>query len=162
LASGFNVPVDLSQFAHAEVEAADIHVSAFLAATDIKFMQHADLIVRLALADGLHVYGQPVPDGYFATEVVVTGPEGLRVGTPRYPSTKPFKVEGLHEEFQVFEGNIEIVVPLIWASREGESLPIDVEVRYQACDERQCFLPATQRLHLEAPIGQSVAVQRQG
>ncbi|MCH6552376.1 MAG: ROK family protein, partial [Planctomycetes bacterium] len=37
--------------------------------------------------------------------------------------------------------------------RAGDVLPLDVEVRYQTCDERQCFIPTTERLRLEAPIG---------
>ena len=116
-------------------------------------MQQLDLYVRIDLDEGLHAYDQPVPEGYLATEVTVTGPEGLRVGEPQYPPTKPFRVEALNEEFQVFEGRVEIVVPLVSAVREGEHVPIDVEVRYQACDDRECFLPQTERLHLEAPLG---------
>ena len=35
---------------------------------------------------------------------------------------------------------------------EGESIPFDVEVRYQACSEQECFMPRTHRLHLEVPV----------
>ena len=48
---------------------------------------------------------------------------------------------------------MEIVVPLVCGLREGESVPIDIEVRYQACSDRECFLPTTQRLRLDVPLG---------
>ena len=45
-------------------------------------------------------------------------------------------------------------------ARAGDVLPLDVEVRYQACDERQCFIPTTERLRLEAPIGRHYRPER--
>ena len=153
LRSGFGSEVEQGGSLMAESAAGGATVSATLAARELKFMQQIDLYVRIDLDEGLHAYGQPVPEGYFATEVIVTGPEGLRVGEPQYPPTKPFRIEALDEEFQVFEGRVEIVVPLVSAVREGEHVPIDVEVRYQACDDRECFLPQTERLHLDVPLG---------
>ena len=153
LRSGFGADVEQGGSLTAESAAGGATVSATLTARELKLMQQLDLYVRIDLDEGLHAYGQPVPEGYLATEVTVTGPEGLRVGEPQYPPTKPFRVEALNEEFQVFEGRVEIVVPLVSAVREGEHVSIDVEVRYQACDDRECFLPQTERLHLEAPLG---------
>jgi DsbC/DsbD-like thiol-disulfide interchange protein len=160
LRSGFSVPVDLSRLTHAETEASGVHISAALTTSQLKFMQRSDLYVHLRLPDGLHVYGQPVPEGYFATEVSVSGPEGLRIGTPRYPQARPLRIEALNEEFRVFEGDVEIVVPLVCGSRAGEGVPIDVEVRYQACSDETCFLPASERVHLDVPLGRLVAGQR--
>ncbi len=90
----------------------------------------------------------------------MTGPEGLRVEEPRYPATRPFRVQGLSEVFQVLDGEVEIVVPLVSAIREVDSTPIDVEVRYQACNDRECFLPQTERLRLEIPVGQLTRPQQ--
>lgn len=153
LRSGFGVAIDLAGSPTAESTVADVSVSAMLAANELKFMQRADLYVRITLAEGLHVNGQPAPEGYFATEVEVSGPEGLRVGEPRFPATTPFRIEGLNEQFQVFEGDVEIAVPLISAIREGDAVSIEVEVRYQACNDHECFLPSTERLRLTAPLG---------
>ena len=153
LRSGFRIAIDLAGSPSAQSTVADVRVSAVLAAEELKFMQRADLYVRIALAEGLHVNAHPAPEGYFATEVAVSGPQGLRVGEPRFPATTPFHIEGLNEPFQVFEGDVEITVPLISEIREGDAVAIAVEVRYQACNDRECFLPSTERLQLTAPLG---------
>ena len=153
LRSGFDFAIDLAGPPTAQSAVADVSVSAVLAADELKFMQRADLYVRIALTEGLHVNAYPAPEGYFATEVNVSGPEGLRVGEPRFPAATPFRIEGLDEHFQVFEGDVEIIVPLTSAIREGDTVTIAVELRYQTCNERECFLPSTERLELTAPLG---------
>ncbi len=152
LRSGFRAAVDLSTSPHAEVSDEDVKLSVVFGGDGLAFMQHGDLYVRIELAEGLHVNGPEAPEGFFATEVRVTGPDGLRVGEPEYPPTTAFRIEGLDEEFQVFEGGVEVVVPLISAVREGDSVPIDVEVQFQACNDGECFLPKTERLHLDVPV----------
>jgi hypothetical protein len=36
-------------------------------------------------------------------------------------------------------------------SPDLEAIPLDVTVRYQACNDRECFLPQTKTLHLDVP-----------
>jgi len=153
LHSGFGLPIDLDRFPHDGVRASGVELTAVLGAEELKFMQAADLYVRLRLAEGLHIYGPSTPEGYYPTKVTVVGPEGLSVGEATYPPARPFRIEGLHEEFAVLDGEVEVVVPLVWELREGESLPVDIEVQYQACSDRECFLPTTERLLLEVPLG---------
>ncbi len=160
LRSGFRAAIDLSGSPHAEVTEDDVKVAATLGGSDLAFMQHADLYVSIELGEGLHVNGPNAPEGYFATMVTVTGPEGLRVGEPEYPGTVPFSIDGLDEQFDVFEGGVEVVVPLVSAIREGDSIPLDIEVLYQACNESECFLPKTEQLHVEIPLGQLNRAQR--
>jgi hypothetical protein len=35
---------------------------------------------------------------------------------------------------------------------EQRSIPLEIEVRYQACDDRTCLLPRSQTLHMQAPL----------
>ncbi len=132
-------------------------VSASLGSPELKPFSRVDLLVRLNLPAGQHAYGEPVPDGLVATSVTVTGPEELRTEAPVMPPTRPLLVEAVGEELQVFEGDIHIRVPLSYRSLEapdgGDSVPIGIEVRYQACDELVCFLPVEERLTLDAPLG---------
>ena len=139
-------------------------VSASLGSRELKPFRRVDLLVRIDLPAGQHAYGEPVPDGLVATSVTVTGPEGLRADTPIMPATRPLFVEGVGEELQVFEGDIHIRVPLSYRNGEapdgGDSVPIGIEVRYQACDELVCFLPVEERLTLDAPLGGHLRPER--
>lgn len=149
LHDGFSLPLDMSGNPTVSDGAA---VTATLGGEGLAVAQLAELYVRIELADGLHAYGQPVPDGYIATEVTVTAPESVQVGAARYPRTRPFRVAGIEEQFHVFEGDIEVTVPLMSMERELETVPLEIAVRYQACDERECFLPRDERLHLDVPV----------
>jgi hypothetical protein len=118
------------------------------------------LVVRFALDPGLHLYGRPVPAGMIPTTVEVDGPEGLVFEAPSYPATKPWSLPGLDTTLPVFEESFDVVVPFYADSRiasetrplDMERAPIDVTVRYQACDDAQCLLPKTERLRLEVPL----------
>ena len=109
------------------------------------------LYVEIKLDEGLHVYGQPIPEGYIPTEVTVTAPEGIVVSEPRYPETEPFRVEGIDEQFHVFGDEARIAIMVQRNEGELESIPLEITVRYQACNDRECFLPQTKQLRLDVP-----------
>ena len=144
--------VDLSGYPQTAAGA----VSAVLGAPDLKPYQRVDLLVRLDLPEGVHAYGEPSPPGYLPASVAVTGPEGLVVEAPAFPPTRPLLIEGINEELPVFEGEIEIRVPLrydVYDTPVGESVTLEVDVRYQPCDEIQCFTPMRERFELDLTIG---------
>ena len=117
----------------------------------------------LDLPEGQHAYGEPVPEGYLPTSVEVRGPEELRVETPIYPPTRPLLVEGVNEELPVFEGELEIRIPLTYRPLEalsGDTVTLEVDVRYQACDERVCYLPAHEQVRLDVAVGANLRPDR--
>jgi Disulphide bond corrector protein DsbC len=104
----------------------------------------ADAIVKLAITSGYHVNANPATYPYLiATEVKPGNIEGITAGAPSYPTATKQKFEFAEEPLAVYEGNIEIKLPLkISATSAGErTLPITV--RIQACDTEKCFPPAT-------------------
>jgi hypothetical protein len=118
------------------------------------------LVVRFELAAGLHLYGEPVPEGMIPTTVRVEGPPGLVVLEPVLPPTEPLRLEAMDVELQVWSGTVDIVVPF-YATGElaSEARPLDmpsasleVTLRYQACDDTTCLLPKTEKLTLELPL----------
>lgn len=148
----FGADLDPARYPTAGAESPGVQVSAMLATEQFTFQRRATLFVRLALDPGLHVYGPPVPEGYFGTEVTVSGPDGLIVEPIELPPTHPLRIEELGETFNVFADDVEIAVPLIANIREVESVPFDVTVSYQACDDRQCFIPQRKTLHFDVPL----------
>ena len=118
------------------------------------------LLVRFNLADGLHIYGEPVPKGLTATTVSVSGPEGLQTLPVEYPPTEPLHLSALDVNLQVWSGEVDIVIPF-YATGElaSESRPLDadqatlqIEVRYQACDDETCLLPRSEHFTLDLPM----------
>ena len=56
------------------------------------------------------------------------------------------------ETLPVFDGTVEVAVPLISTRADVEPVTLNIQVRYQACDDRQCFLPQEQTLTLQIPL----------
>ena len=118
------------------------------------------LVVRFELAEGLHIYGEPVPTGLVATLITVSGPEGLQTLPAEYPPTERLHLAALDVDLEVWSDEVDIVIPfyatgeLVSETRplDVESATLEVEVRYQACNDQECLLPRTERLSLELPL----------
>jgi hypothetical protein len=118
------------------------------------------LVVRFTLAEGLHIYGEPVPKGLTATSVTVSGHEGLKTLPAECPPTEQLHLAALDVDLQVWSGEVDIVVPfyatgeLVSETRplDADSITLDIEVRYQACNDQECLLPRTERFTLDLPL----------
>ena len=118
------------------------------------------LIVRFELPEGLHIYGDPVPEGLTATKISVSGPEGLQVMPAQYPPSSALRLESLGVELQVWSGQVDVVIP-IYATGElaSECRPLDapstsltIDIHYQACNDTTCLLPTQKNMTLELPL----------
>ena len=117
------------------------------------------LVIRVDLPDGLHIYDEPVPEGMVATTFTLAGPSGMRQLPVDAPPTYPLDLPGVGD-LQVWSGRVDFAMP-VWATDEIVSLvrddapdqvTIEVEVRYQACDDQACRLPRTERLAVDVPV----------
>jgi hypothetical protein len=119
-----------------------------------------ELVVRFDLDPGLHIYGEPVPDGMIPTTVTLEGPDGLVLEEPIFPATEPLTLDSMGVELHTWNGRVDIRVPC-YANGELASecrpldtptAPLDVSVRYQACTDETCLLPATETFRIELPL----------
>ena len=118
------------------------------------------VVVRFELEEGLHLYGEPVPEGMIPTTVRVSGPPGLVTEAPILPPTTPLRLEGLGLELPVWSGTFDLQVPFFangeLASEcrplDAETATVEVSVRYQACDDQTCLLPRTETYSFELPM----------
>ena len=119
-----------------------------------------EIVVRFELPEGLHIYGEPVPEGMVATKVTIEGAPSLMVEPAVLPPTHTLALHGTDHELQVWSGTVDIRVPVYAASELAtevaplahESTTVDVVVRYQACDDDTCLLPRMERFRLEIPL----------
>jgi AhpC/TSA family protein/cytochrome c biogenesis DsbD-like protein len=153
LRDGLGLDFEVENHPHADASGDGVTISATLGGDGMVFAEVSILYVDIDLDEGLHLYGQPIPEGFIPTEVSVKAPEGVEVAETRYPSTVPFQIEGIDEEFHTFEaGQIRIAVPINNGLREGDSFPLSVTVSYQACTDRECYLPQKRTLELDVPL----------
>jgi hypothetical protein len=136
-----------------------VQVRAYLDSPTFVYYQRLRLTVEVTIAPGFHVYGRPMPEGYVALAIEVRPIAGLVVGEPSWPSSHPFRVAGLDEEFWVYDGVVPTSLPLTFALPPGAGdQVIHVDVAYQACDATSCLVPT--RVALTLPVEEAGLIDR--
>lgn len=149
LEQGFHVQSSLHG-AQAEAKSDGVAVRASLDSETYSFFQRLWLTVELTIEPGLHVYGRPIPEGYIPLSIEVAPIDGVTVGEPEWPAPHPFRVEGLDEQFMVYEGTVSVSLPVTLALRGAGDQTLHVTVRYQACSTSDCLMPTA--VTLELPV----------
>ena len=161
------VPAEAARSATSE--RGPVAITAWLDSAYFRPLEIRELYVELRIADGWHVYTEPIPDGFTPLAVEVRADAELASGPAAIPEGHPFTVEGLPEQFAVLDGACLITVPLQLPgaklrldgrprAQPGAPGPVtlDVEVTYQACSATECLPPERQQLHLEIDEAESV------
>ena len=138
----------------------DIRIRVGLLGGAIKQGAQRRIVVRFEMSPGLHLYGQPVPAGMIPVEITVTGPDGLVVNPPILPATAPLWLEELNLELAVWTDQLDVQIPIYALSKiaselqplTSTELTLEVNVRYQACNQITCLLPRTERFVLTVPV----------
>ena len=132
-----------------------VSVAAWLDSPIISANQLQEVHVRFVLEPDAHLYTEPVPSGFKAVSVALTGDDALHVQDVEPLEGHEFTVEGLPETFYVLDGTIDIAVPFFLltnrdtAGDDLRTVPLSVEISYQACTGDTCFMPETVSLELD-------------
>jgi peroxiredoxin len=145
--------------AEATISAPGVLMHAYLDSPTYRSMQRLRLTVELAIAPGLHVYGQPIPDGYVPLSAEIAPVDGLVVGATELPAPHPFSVDGLDEQFHAYDGTVRLAVPLTFGLAAANQT-IEATIRYQACSATDCRPPAS--LTIQLPVQVLNHVERPG
>lgn len=104
------------------------------------------VVVTLHINKPWHVYANPVGnEDLAAAQTTIVFPKGVKVVQAKYPAGKTIndKVIG---KYHVYEGKVSIPIVI---QRAGGAGPLELSVRYQACDDRRCLPPATAKARIE-------------
>jgi thiol:disulfide interchange protein DsbD len=100
-------------------------------------------ILKIALPDGLHIQSdRPRDETLIPTAVRFRPTADLTVTEVVYPSTVEFSIPGIGDAQPVFEKDVLIGVTMQVAKDAAHGpVSIPAQLTYQACDDRQCFVP---------------------
>jgi peroxiredoxin len=116
----------------------------------VKMGQRIALVLDVDLKSQMHVYA-PGVQGYVPIEWDLQESPAIKIRPAAYPGSKKLRLKAIKETVPVYEGRFRVardvtigsdaaVKPLLNEKRE---LVIHGTFRYQACDERICYLPQT-------------------
>ena len=133
----------------------DVHLDGEVLRPGVK----SELVIRFAVPEGQHLYGEPVPEGIVATSVTIDDEVGLNVWDATFPPTHEHTLT-TGETLHVYEGDVLVRIPITHMNRSRTELDdgsfvqrISGTVRWQACDDDMCFLPRTETFSIDVPAG---------
>ena len=155
--TGFGILSHSSQVSRGEVSGGDgVQIRADLLDKTLRPHQRSFIFLTLELAKGVHVYGEPASDGFLPLTVQATGTPGLSFNEPQFPETKSFTIVEIDEEFNAYDGKVEIVIPVVSTIREAGAAEIEIKVSFQACTDAMCYIPRAETIKLELELAPNV------
>ena len=111
--------------------------------TEAKAGADGTITVNLVIDKGWHIYANPVGnedlDGAKTVIEVKAGGKALKAKV-EYPKGIVHK-DKVIGDYSIYEEKVSIPVRVERAA--GDTSPLEISVKFQACDSKQCLLPAT-------------------
>lgn len=111
--------------------------------------------VDLTIKPSYHANANPASEPYLIpTTVSLKSAPGITVGKAVYPKGKQKKFAFVDKPIAVYDGTVAVRLPLTVAknARAGERR-LTGTVRYQACDDKNCLLPAQAAIEVKLQVG---------
>ncbi len=140
--------------AHSTLEAKHLRVSASAGTEVVHTGQRIVLALDIDLPAGVHVYA-PGVKGYIPIDLSIVESSAFAAHAAIYPASKTLFLKAIDETVPVYTGQVRVLRDITIAKGvpPGE-LVVEGKFRYQACDDRECFIPETVPLkwvlHVEA------------
>jgi DsbC/DsbD-like thiol-disulfide interchange protein len=100
------------------------------------------LVLEVTPKPGMHVYA-PGQDGYIAIQLTLTADPAFTTAKAKYPAGEKYLMPALNETQLVYAKPFRITQDVTVKRAAAPALTIKGAVRYQACDDKICYLPKT-------------------
>jgi AhpC/TSA family/Disulphide bond corrector protein DsbC len=128
--------------AHATTETRHLTVSAAASAGRVRPGQRIALTLDIEMKANMHVYS-PGVEGYIPIEWALTASPSVVVHDVEFPKSKMLRLEAIDETVPVYDGHFRLVRDITIGKAQPGPLVIEGRLKYQACDDRLCYVPQT-------------------
>ncbi|WP_419915839.1 redoxin domain-containing protein [Candidatus Poriferisodalis sp.] len=117
------------------------------------------IVATFRVPEGQHLYSEPVPDGLVAAAIELDDNDGILSYEPVTPPTGSLTLSGSGDTLAVYEGDVVLRLPVAQNARnmqkddDGRFVTISGQVRWQACDDVECFLPESMPFSFRVEAG---------
>jgi hypothetical protein len=123
-------------------ETAHLTVATSSSAPAVAPGKRVSLLADVTPKPKMHVYA-PGQDGYIAITLTLDPDPAFTAAKAKYPAGEKILMKILNETQLVYEKPFRITQDVTLAKRLSGPLTIKGTLRYQACDDRICYLPIT-------------------
>lgn len=100
------------------------------------------LSIEVVLQPGLHVYAPGVTD-YIPIAWTMKPSAGAAVQPVTFPPSRKLHLPAIDETVPAYEGRIHLIRAVQVGKNAKGNLTLEGSLRYQACDDRLCYIPET-------------------
>ena len=114
----------------------------------------ASVTVHCRVNDGFHINSnKPNSEILIPTELQLEPPAQVTVSSISYPPGEMLSLPVINEKISVYSGDFQIVAHLLGARNAAPgTYRVNGQLKFQACNDRQCFPPRTTPVHFEVKI----------
>ena len=117
--------------------------SGYLSVDKVQPGSQFQIAVVVEIAEGWHVNANPAGEGLIDTEILLPDTPHLTFGEVVYPIGEVLKIDSIGEA-PVYHDTITIGIQADLSQNAPiEPMTLDLQLRYQACNDDQCLLPET-------------------
>jgi DsbC/DsbD-like thiol-disulfide interchange protein len=129
--------------AHSTIAAKHLKLSASAGVDVAHIGQRIVLALDIDLPKGMHVYA-PGVQGYIPIDFAIAESTALAAHPAVYPPSKSLHLKVIKETVPVYTDHVRVLREITMSknAKPGE-LTVDGSFRYQACDDKECFIPET-------------------
>jgi Disulphide bond corrector protein DsbC len=148
LAVGFSNRCPAAEGLSGGAESARVKAKAFLSVKKLPAGGECDIVVYVDIQEGWHINGNTtVKEWQIPTELTVTSKFGTKLARVSYPKGRLARIPGSDEPVPVYERQATIRgVMAIPPEAAGQMEQFRIQLRYQACNARECEQPKAFRL----------------
>jgi len=104
------------------------------------------LTLDIDLGPNMHVYA-PGVDGYIPIDWKMEDSAAAHSSPAMFPRAEKLYLKAIDETVPAYRNHFRLTRDVAIASGAPEAFALDGSLRYQACDDRLCYIPQTMRLH---------------
>jgi len=132
---------------HLSTDAGPVHAELVAPDGAVQPGTTVELTVKLTIDEPYHIYSpKPGMDNLQPTVVQASDANGLTLGELRYPEPRQVHDKVFDQQLNIYDGEAAITVPVEVAAEASGEISVRLNVTWQACDDRTCLPPQTERL----------------
>jgi Disulphide bond corrector protein DsbC len=103
------------------------------------------LVIDIELQPGMHVYA-PGVEGYIPIDWKMEDSGAAQVHQAAFPRAEKLYLKAIDETVPAYRDHFRLIRDITIAAGAAGNFAVDGSLRYQACDDRLCYIPQTLRL----------------
>lgn len=112
-------------------------------------------VVTISVLKDHHIQANPATlPNLIPTELTFEALSGIEVGKVVYPASKPWKLTSAAKVIQTYEGKVAFKAPLKANGITPGKYELKGTLKYQACNDKNCFFPMTIQVSLPLTVSQ--------